>query len=81
MKQKVIKAKNLLLLRKSEVKRFKKMINKVIMDNRNEAKSTLQEYYQRIKEAIYEVEKESETRLELIFSKQQDLLTTFTVFF
>jgi len=81
MKQRIVKAKNLLMLRKNEVKRYKEVLKKILKANRDNAESALQEYYQKMREAMDDAEERCKRQLKIALSEQQTLVTPFMVFF
>jgi len=81
MKQRIVKAKNLLMLRKNEVKRYKEVLKKTLKTNRDNAESALEEYYQKMREAMDDSEQRCKRQLKMTLSEQQTLVTPFIVSF
>ncbi len=79
LRQQITRARSTLLMRKSEIKRYKAVLTYVAETSKKEAESSISEYYQKLIELISESERKTRERFKGICDNQQQSVSAYTV--
>jgi len=81
LRQQIAKAKNTLLIKKSEINRYKSVMQYLADFNKKETENSISEHYQKLNELICESEKKTREKFKIACELQQNTITGYTVFF
>ena len=68
------------MIKRSEISRYKVMLNYLTDSNRKETENAINEYYQRINEMVSESEKKTRENFKVLCEAQKDLTINYQVF-
>ena len=67
------------MIKKSELKLYEEIVNKVTKDNKNEIEETMNEYFHRLKDLVIEAEEKAQEKFNSISKQQETIVKNYTV--